>query len=111
MLPLLSLVLISCAKELPTPPVGNLYLHDASTGMALCSTLGSGIPCNAIAIKDTDKYFMLDGATYKSVVDYIDALVYEIKKPQSADKKQAAIIGLEQLSAELKAKQSQFNGN
>lgn len=111
MLLLVSLVLTSgCSKHLPTPPVGELYLHDEPKQMALCSKLGSKEVCPALPIAQTDKYFLLSPSTLSNVLNYIDELVYEIKKPQSVEMKAEAIQGLEALKLELQEKQIELNG-
>jgi hypothetical protein len=65
----------SCAHRLPNPPKGELYLHNAPKGVALCTTLGSGKPCPAVPINQTDRFFMVSPATFNNVNKYIDSLI------------------------------------
>lgn len=90
---LLSALTISCATNLPKPPDGRLYLHDAVSSRALCSELNTGVECPAVPLGETNRWYMLEPQTLQKLMEYIDELIYEIQKPQiqSNEKKKESI--------------------
>lgn len=66
----------SCATHRPAvpSPKGKLCTHEANLQIAFCSDISGGNALPPVPIVDTDKWIMFDLITYKSLMDYIDAL-------------------------------------
>lgn len=68
---LMTLVSVSCAVS---PPKGQFCSHYQPLHIAICNDLETGNDLPDIPIDQTDHWIMLSPDTWKSIMDYIDAL-------------------------------------
>lgn len=65
--------LSGCASSAPKPPALNLYIHDASHGVAYGSS-SDGQALKPVSMKDTDNWYLLPPQEWQKVQDYVDLL-------------------------------------
>lgn len=80
---LLPILLVTCnlaCKKLPKKPEGELCLHNQPKAVAQCAKLNSGEVLPAKPISETHKFIMFSPETWENVSNYIDKLIYELRK-------------------------------